>query len=166
MRMPRVGKFGVAVIGFCVGIGVAYLGPHAFSKLLGAGSSDRSEEMRVTSPNGKFDAVMIREGYGGGAGGFDWCVFIVPTGKSAPDDSHAVFRAGELRGEKLVWNQPHLLEIHYDLAEIEEFRNLWGLYEVQNVGSTGARDYDVEMRLVPAFPDYSLLTPSGAFRRK
>ena len=155
------------MVAFCLGVGLAYLGPRTIRKLLRISSSDRSEEMRVTSPNGKLDAVMIRESYGGAAGGFEWYVFIVPKGESAPgDDSHALFQAGELSGERLVWSQPHLLEIHYDLAEIEQFRNLWGLYEVQDVGRTGARDYDVEIRLAPSSPDFSLLTASGSFRQK
>ena len=108
---------------------------------------------------------MIRESYGGALGGFEWNVFIVPKGKKAPTDKRrAVFQAPILTAEKLVWNQAHLLEIHYDIAHIERFRNLWGLWEVRDVGSRGEHDYEVEIRLVPSSPDFSMLTPDGRFR--
>jgi hypothetical protein len=163
MNIPRIGKFGVAAIAFCAGVGLCFFGPTTWRRLV---AEDQAEEMRATSPNGNLDAVMTRQPWGGGAGGFEWRVFIVLKGKAAPQgDSHALFQAGTLTGEKLVWNQPHLLEIHFDVADIEQFRNLWGLYEVQDVGPTGEHGYDVEVRLVPSSPDFSLLTPEGAFRR-
>ena len=119
--------------------------------------------MRVTSPNGLLDAVMIRKPYGGAAGGFEWYVSVVPTGKAVKLNG-IVFQAGKLTGEKLVWNQAHLIEIQYDIALIEQFRNLWGLHEVQDVGSKGERDYEVEIRLAPSSQNFSVLTPDGRFR--
>jgi hypothetical protein len=125
------------------------------------------EETRVTSSNGLLDAVLIREGYGGGAGGFEWSVYIVSHGKAVTKDyTHQIFQAATLTGEKLVWSQPHLLEIHYSIANIEQFRNLWDLSEVRNVGSQGEYDYLVEVRLVPSSPNFSLLTPDGGFKPK
>ena len=100
-------------------------------------------------------------------GGFEWHAFIVTKGGQAnPNQSQEIFRASTLIGEKLIWTQPHLLEIRYDVAHIEHFRNLWGLGEVQNVGSRGEHDYLVEVRLVPSSPDFSLLTPDGGFKQK
>ena len=138
------------------------------SLLFGCGGrSTFSEEARATSPNGMLDAVMILEGYGGVMGGFEWHAFIVTKGSQAnPSKSQEIFGASTLRGEKLVWTQPHLLEIHYSIANIEQFRNLWSLSEVQNVGSRGEHDYLVEVRLVPSSPDFSLLTPDGDFKPK
>ncbi len=90
----------------------------------------------------------------------------VRKGSAAPsDESRAVFRADKLTSERILWNEAHLLEIQYDIAEIERFRNFWGLYEVQNVGSLGERNYEVEVRLVPLTSDFSLLTPDGHFRQ-
>jgi hypothetical protein len=63
----------------------------------------------------------------------------------------------------LVWKRDHLLEIHYDIADIHRFRNVWALYEIEYVGSSGERDYEVELRLVPA-SDFSALTSDGDFR--
>jgi hypothetical protein len=129
------------------------------------GNHHFSEEARLTSPNGALDAVLIREDGGDALSGFEWHAFIVAKG-SAVDvhKSHEVFRAGALTDGKFVWNQPHLLEIHYDAAEIDQFRNLWGLYEIQNVGSQGERNYLVEIRLMPSSDGFSLLTPNGSFK--
>jgi len=94
-----------------------------------------------------------------------WHVFIITKG-SAVDvhKSNEIFRASSLTNGKLLWSQPHLLEIHYETANIEQFRNLWGLYEIQNVGSQGERDYLVEIRLIPSSDGFSLLTPNGSFK--
>jgi hypothetical protein len=97
-------------------------------------------------------------------GGVYWYVFIVPKGDAAPKgDKNSLLYASVLRGEKLVWKQNHLLEVHYDIAHIEEFQNLWGSYELQGRGwRTG--DYLAEVRLVPSSPDFSLLTLDGDFK--
>ncbi len=127
--------------------------------------SDRAQVIRVTSPDGKLDAVMVREMYGGAVGGTEWYVYIVPKSVSGPSDRQdPVFDASDLTAERLVWQQPHLLEIGYDRAAIEKFRNLWALDEVESVGSSGEGDYFVEIRLAPSSADYSLLTPAGRFR--
>jgi hypothetical protein len=108
---------------------------------------------------------MIREDSGGALGGFEWYAYIVAKGNAVDArKSHEIFHAGKLTGEKFVRSQPHLLEIRYDLANIEQFRNLWGLYEIQNVGSEGEHDYLVEIRLAPSSQGFSLLSPDGRFR--
>jgi len=108
---------------------------------------------------------MIREGGAGALGGFEWYAYIVSKGNAVDArKSHEIFHAGALTGEKLVWSQPHLLEIHYELANIEQFRNLWGLHEIQKVGSQGERDSFVEIRLMPSVDGFSLLTPNGSFK--
>jgi hypothetical protein len=58
----------------------------------------------------------------------------------------ATASADPFTGAKLVWKQDHLLQIQYDVAHIEQFRNLWGLWEVENAGSTGERNFEVEIR--------------------
>jgi hypothetical protein len=94
-----------------------------------------------------------------------WNVFIVPKGASAAkeDDRNTILNAAVLRGEKLVWKQGHLLEIHYDMAHIEQFRNLWGSNELEGRGPREG-DYLVEARLVPSSSDFSFLTPDGGFK--
>lgn len=125
---------------------------------------NRVEEARITSPDGRVDAVMIREPVGGALGGVYWHVFIVPRAAPAPKDSKdSILDADVLRGEALVWKQNHLLEIHYDIAHIEQFRNLWGSNEAE--GRAWRRgDYLAEVRLAPSSPDFSFLTPDGEFK--
>ena len=126
-----------------------------------------SEESRVTSPDGQLDAVIIREDGGGAAGGWEWYVYIVAKGSGVDESkAHPVFNAGTLTDEKVVWSQEHLLEIHYDIAVINQFRNIWGSDEMQDDGSTGESHRFVEIRLVPSHPDFSALTPDGRFRPK
>jgi hypothetical protein len=127
--------------------------------------SQSAEQTRVTSPNGLLDAVLVRDPYGPAAGGgVDWNVYIVRRENPIHmKTAHEFFRADPMTGGDLVWKSEHLLEIHYDQAHILAFRNLWGLYEIENVGSTGERDFEVEIRLVPS-SDFSVLTPNGRFR--
>ena len=107
---------------------------------------------------------MVLEQYGGAIGGEDWFVYIVPKGKLVPVSSDPVFVAGELDHEKLIWKQEHLLEIQYDVGQINSFRNLWCSHEVEDVGPYGERDYCVEIRLTPLSPDSSVLDSNGNFR--
>jgi hypothetical protein len=130
-------------------------------------SSGQSGEIRATDPTGAYEAVLVRAAYGGAAGGVESCVYIVQKGKAI--NSHnglPVLKAGTLDGAKLIWSHPHLLEVQYDTALIESFRNTWSLDEVQHVGAHGEADYSVEIRLAPSSTSgFSILTPEGGFRR-
>ena len=165
-RQPSFGQLALSGAAFLAGFTFCLLlcgSNSVFSRFLSKGSY-RAEEIRVASPDGRLDAVMIREMYGGAVGGIEWRVYIVPRGLAVPSKyQNPVFGASDLTAEKLVWLQPHLLEIGYDRAAIEGFRNLWALDEVDNVGSSGEGDYFVEIRLAPS-SEYSRLTPSGGFR--
>jgi hypothetical protein len=124
------------------------------------------EETRVTSPNGDLDAVLVREDGGGAAGGWDWGVYIVAKGSPiVRPRSRSLFEAGTLTDESLTWTQDHLLEIHYDIAEIDQFTNIWSSSEIQN-DTEGRNKYFVEVRLAPSPGEFSLLTPNGKFREK
>ena len=126
--------------------------------------SKSDEEARVGSPDGKLDAVLIREDGGGAPGGRDWSVYIVSTGSPViRPNAHDVFTAGKLRNEKITREQEYLLGIHYDIAAIDSFRNLWVSSELQP--NSGLRDnYFVEIRLMPTSDTFSLLTPDGYFK--
>jgi hypothetical protein len=167
VRARKLVRHGVPAA-LCVGVVICFL--------IGCGESGESpktkillgsETARVTSPNGQLDAVIIREDGGGAAGGWEWYVYIVPKASGVDESkAHAIFNAGTLTGEKLVWNQEHLLEIQYDIAGINQFRNLWGSYEMNNRGSDSEGHYYVEIRLAPSSSDFSLLTRDGGFRRQ
>ncbi len=65
--------------------------------------------------------VLVRQDAGGAAGGWDFHVYIVGSGKRVPTNVHSVLYAGTLKGEKLVWADAHLLDVQYDIANIHEF---------------------------------------------
>jgi hypothetical protein len=165
MRAPWARRTGPATVGpiLCAAIALSLLVGCVGERTGTSESPNSAEEARVTSPEGQFDAVMTRKSVGGVLGGVYWSVFIVPKGTPAPnDDDHTLLYAAVLRGEMLAWKHPHLLEIHYNLAHIEQFRNLWGSNELQGRGWRKG-DYLVEVRLVPSSPDFSFLTPDGDF---
>jgi hypothetical protein len=145
----------------------------ALSVLFGCGEeSDKKiakdeEQIRVTSPNGQLDAILLREDGGGAAGGWEWYVYIVSKGSYViPKNDSPIFNAGTLTNGRILWTQEHLVEINYDIAQINQFRNLWGLNEIQNVGAAGEHNYLVEIRLNSTSQSFSLLTADGKFKPK
>ena len=108
--------------------------------------------------------MLTQDLYGGAVGGVDSEVYIVRKGAPVKlDTAYTILQADPFTKAKLVWKQDHLLQIYYDVAHIRGFRNLWCLHEIENVGSTGERDFDVEIRLEP-LGDFSILAPDGSFR--
>jgi len=129
-----------------------------------SGKLSGDEQARVTSPDGLFDAVLLREDGGGAGGGWEWYVYIAEKAKPVEEGSaYLIFNAGTLTGEKLVWKQPHLLEIQYNIADINQFRNLAVKHPIVNGVQ---RDYLAEIRLAPISQDFSLLNPDGTYRSK
>ena len=129
-------------------------------------TGEGTELARVTSPNGQLDAVLMRYICGGAVGGgVDSNVYIVRKGASVvPKRGSEILRADPMSGGALAWKRDHLLQVQYDIAYIQAFRNVWGLHEVENVGATGERDFEVEIQLSPK-SDASELKYDGSFRR-
>jgi hypothetical protein len=133
----------------------------------GTGALTGDEEARVTSPDGRLDAVLLREDGGGAPGGWEWYLYIVAKGSPVDErNAQPILNAGTLTEEKVVWTQAHLVEFHYDIADFNQFRNLWGSDEIHNFGNAGDGEYFVEVRLAPTRPNFSLLTPDGRFRSR
>jgi hypothetical protein len=119
------------------------------------------EEARVTSPTGGLDAILIRADAGLD---FEYYVYIVARGNRVSTNDHPIFEAGTLTGGALVWSHPHLLDIRYDIANIDLFRNYWDSSSLRTDREEHDDDFGVEIRLVPSSPDYSLLSPNGKFK--
>jgi hypothetical protein len=165
MRRPKirtiVGATALFVLGF-----LCYPSMSHLLRRLPGPKVDRRELVRSTSPDGKFDAVLVADYWGGAVGGIDWFVYIVKKGGTAPNDANkALFWSDSMRGGKIRWKQAHLVEIDYDRAQINRFRNMWALDEIESVGAYGQDDYYVELRLAPTSQDFSLLQPNGDFMR-
>jgi hypothetical protein len=114
-----------AIFGFVLGFAICFFWPALANKLL---TYDRMEEARATSPDQRFDAVVLRESYGGAAGGIEWFVFIVPKGETPIFGwgrfYNFILEAASVSGLRLSWHDSRLLEIGYDRASIEYFRNV------------------------------------------
>lgn len=123
-----------------------------------------TEEGRTTDPTGRFDAVLLVESYGGAVGGVNWYVSIVQKSKPAVSATEAVFLATSAKQVWLSWRQAHLLEIHYQRAEILDFANLWSSRLIEtNLLPTTKEPYWIEIRLAPSSPDFSILNTKGTF---
>jgi hypothetical protein len=157
MYGPHLKTFSTALLSFALGVCVGIFGYRLLTTTLTAAKSGGdTEAMRVNSPDGKLDAVLVEDSSGGALGGVFWSVYVVPKGRTIPTDTTArLFSADELTKGTIVWNEPHLIEIHYDKASIMQFRN---------VSTTSENGFEyVELRLVPS-SDYSLMTPEGGWR--
>jgi hypothetical protein len=79
---------------------------------------------RVSSPDARVDAVMIRDNCGPLCS-FGYSVFLVPRGEAAPEDAiEPFFRLTIMEREALSWKRERVLEIAYEKATISRFRNL------------------------------------------
>ena len=170
-----LGRKGLAASGFLVGFALCAFGPHLVYWASNSAFVQKFEEQRVTSPDGRYDAVMVVEHFGGFGSDTNWYLYILAKGAPAPwhyaYDAEPVLWASPLSEEKLNWKTPHYLEVHYDIGEIVEFRNLWSWLEAMSWSerTPWAQDwewvdeYNVEIRLCPS-SDYSVLTPEGERR--
>jgi hypothetical protein len=158
MYRPKFNRFAAAVVGFVLGFCFAIFGFVVAKMTISKPGSRTSgvEDMRVTSPDGMLDAVLIEDNSGGALGGIFWYLYVVPKGQPAPNDAtKRLFFADELTRGLVVWNKAHLIEIHFDKASIMQFRNI-------STTSDNGIEY-VELRLVPS-SEYSLMTPDGGWR--
>ena len=147
----------MSLLSFVLGVCIGVLGNILATKMfVAAGKGNSVESVRVTSPDGELDAVLVEDTSGGPLGGILWYLYVVPKGKVAPRDvKRCLFLADELTKGAIVWSKPHLIEIHYDKASIAQFRNI-------STPSENGLQY-VELRLVPT-AEYSLVTPQGGWR--
>ena len=112
----------------------------------GYGETTYEEVMRVKSPDAKFDAVLI-SAVTDVIGNNSHLLYIVPSGRKF-NKSNAAFARSYLNvrcfeGFQLVWKGSKVLEVQYQEALIDEFRNCANLTE--NTDSP----YVVELRLAP-----------------
>jgi len=111
------------------------------------------EVKRVASPDGRFEAVILT----GDAGATTSTVTVlrivragVKIGSGRPLDSEVVLWASHVKNLDVLWKQPKLVDIHFDEARIDIFKNH---KEIQRSGDM----WDViEARLCPTSPDFSL----------
>ncbi len=100
----------------------------------------REEMARLSSPDFRVDAILIRAN-AGATTSFVFEVYIVQTG-DVPTEDDLLFRGDKMEGLKLRWVQSKLLTIQYEQGQIFHFSNFWSSQDVQNF------KYRVEIRLI------------------
>src|SRR5260370_17862322 len=114
MFRPKFNRFVTPVIGFVLGICLGIFG-HVTMIFKTATRGFGAEAMRVTSPDGKLDAVLLQDSSGGALGGIFWYLYVVPKGQPVPNDTtNQLSFATHLSNGSIVWNTAHLSEIHYN----------------------------------------------------
>lgn len=102
------------------------------------------ELLRITSPNNKVDAVMIRTNCGATTA-YSYRIYLVYRGERVPkgwliEKSGLVFVADHVEGESIQWIAPKLLEIRYSQARIFKFKNFWYLGNNNNFDVISIRE--------------------------
>jgi hypothetical protein len=142
---------------FIAGVVVTAFGPSlvnsALSKIILP--EHRWEVARVASPDGTVDAVIVGSGCGPLCSD-TYQVTVVPKGAKAPTSvEQYAFSADDMVDAELRWKQPHLLEIEYKKARINDFRNV--AYPFAKFGDQESWKYRVELRLAPSSAGFSYL---------
>src|SRR5215469_7649476 len=128
-----------------------FLVPYASISLPRVARSAR-EIQRVVAPDGQADAAAVVTQIGLFRPRAWYQVYLVKHGARFAQVP-PVFSGQEMEHPALVWAAPRLLEVRYDRAKIENFRNSWKL-----PGS----DILVQIGLVPSSRSFSYLNQSGS----
>jgi hypothetical protein len=98
MQKQDLKAFAAALVTFVLGVSVGIFSDKFFIRALPLAKSEGYiEAMRVSSPDGKLDAVLVEDSGGGALGGIFWYAYVVPRGKAIPRDSaKRLFFADEL----------------------------------------------------------------------
>ena len=135
---------------FLLGLLIGRISAPSTRTLLDVRRVDGREQSRVTDPTGRFDAIVLFETWGGAAGSVEnWYVCIVRKGQPAASVQEAVVVSTSTRNQTVRWQQSHLLEVHYDRAEIMEFTNLSSTSVLKAKLFSNEEPYWIEVRLAP-----------------
>jgi hypothetical protein len=119
------------------------------------------ELSRITSPDGKLDAVLI-EGSGGATTSVSLRVFVVMKDTEFTQQGvtfqreQASFTADSVKDLNLRWTRPSLLHIEYSKARIFSLSNFGSVKDVNSL------QFNYEIRLEPLDFDSSLIPPNSA----
>jgi hypothetical protein len=114
--------------------------------LIGLSGCDQSvqETMRVTSPDGKVDAIVTVSNSGafGATTSEGYQVHVTARG-AEPEEADEQFRADHVRALRVYWKANRFLVIEYAEARIFQFSNFWSAESVDQ------HKYVVQIRLKP-----------------
>lgn len=107
----------------------------------------QEESSRITSSDGRIDAVMVKTNCGATTG-YSYNIFIVPKGKQ-PSDNDSVFSSDKTEDLNISWASSSELLITYREARIFQFTNFWQSEDIDNfnyVVSIVEQSYRMQMR--------------------
>ena len=163
--MKRLAWGAITLTLFLLGLLIGRSNAPSYRGFRDLGHFSGREQSRITDPTGRFDALVLSETYGpAGGGGVNWYVCIVGKGEPPISAKEAIMMSTSTRNETVLWREPHLLEIHYDRAEILDFANLWSTNVLGTKWFSTKEPYWVEIRLVPSSATFSIMTPDGSFQ--
>jgi hypothetical protein len=113
----------LALVAFVLVIVIGYLGVQFVSAVKTAFGPIYVETSRVTSEDGRVDAVVVKNIGGGAMTGISRYVFVVEARADLPKPDHAVFHSSQTDDLKVEWTGGKSLAITYKHATIEHFRN-------------------------------------------
>ncbi|MHB8381660.1 MAG: hypothetical protein ACYDC3_04895 [Candidatus Binataceae bacterium] len=115
------------------------------------------ELLRVSSPDGRIDAVLVEPiiKYFGKT----LSVYLVPKGEAPPAWGPVMGISGVDRMPTLLWREPQLLEIGFERGCVERFSNLWHSNDIER------GDYYVEIGLAPVGAFACLKEPPAKAQR-
>jgi hypothetical protein len=148
LKRPRL-TFLLILLSPAVVIGGYYLYLWVTLTYLTTSSIHPREIMRITSPDAKVDAVVVKVEGGLSTTRDPYNLYIVPLGAKV-DAAIASLNALDMEGLKVFWQEPKFLFIAYRQGYISRFTNLWSSKNVEN------GRYVVELRLVPLSSSFSL----------
>ncbi len=117
--------------------------------LAGCDSGPGRVVARIPSPDGRSDALVVRERGCGATCDIAHGVYLVAHGQPLPDDAdQAQLLLNDAEGLRVRWRDPHMLLVEYRRAVVYRFGNRW--YRDVRPSEPGERFYLVEVRLAPA----------------
>jgi hypothetical protein len=104
---------------------------------------EQSELLRVTSPDNRVDAVLLRINCGATTD-YSYKIYIVPKASSTKK-TNPIFVADKLDGELVKWSSTKNLLINYRQARIFNFTNFWHVRDLDNFNYiVSIREIEVE----------------------
>jgi hypothetical protein len=120
MKIPRIGKFGVAVIAFCLGVGLSLFGPEVFERFIKGKPEESVTELR----NGTFKIdVRSQEFRHSGIRNIDICVAEAANSRFPEKQIQCLLHGYDFSGLSVNWKSEREIEIFFDCGRVSSFAN-------------------------------------------
>jgi|HubBroStandDraft_6_1064221.scaffolds.fasta_scaffold333489_2 hypothetical protein len=116
----KIGKFGVAVIAFCLGVGISLFGPDVFLRII----HGKPEESVTEVANGPFKVLIRSQDFHHSATvNIDICVSQSSSRTFPKDRAQCFFHGYDFSGLLVRWHSQREIEVSFDSGSLSEFKN-------------------------------------------